>query len=291
MKNTLLVMLLAVSSAAAQTTMRLPLSSLTANPGLGATPMPIPTLSPGVLMPSLSALTLTPTLALNQLFENSAPSRPEALAVSARPAAAAGNIGPFPATEYTSLKAAIKARGVKANLAMQASRTRREGRYWFTVNMLGTNDDFQKIEDLFEKDNEGWSYAGIPTDIQLRGTPVDFAASNEFSQAPAWFNTSQLKFDAIIKSNAGRIAVLRYGWRDQFEMSVFAFPGGGSSISFKEYSTNLMGNPKQSLNAALDTTAGRKAAAKLLRAAQAINPVSGEDKAALDEILAFLEGN
>ena len=41
---------------------------------------------------------------------------------------------------------------------------------------------------------------------------------------------------------------------------------------------------------ALETAPGRRAAAKLLRAAQARNPVSGKDKAALDEILAFLDG-
>jgi len=158
---------------------------------------------------------------------------------------------------------------------------------------MGASDDFKKIEDLFEKDSNGWSYAGIPTDIQLHGTPVDPASiaaqgQNEFTQAPAWFDASQLKFDALVKSGTGGAAVLRYGWRSQYEMSVFAFPGG-ASISFKEYSSNPMGSPKRSFDAALETTPGRKAAAKLLRAAQARNPVTGNDKAALDEILAFLE--
>lgn len=235
------------------------------------------------------------TVALDRLFENSAPSNPEALAVSARPAVAAGNIGPFPVTEYTSLKSAIKARGVKAALTMQASRTQREGRYWFTVNMLGTGDDFKKIEDLFEKDPEGWSYAGIPVDIQLRGIPVDPAAlvaqgPNEFAQAPDWFDVSQLKFDALVKSGTGGTAVLRYGWRSQYEMSVFAFHGG-ASISFKEYSSNPMGHPKRSFEASLETAAARKAAAKILRAAQSRNPVTGADNVALDEMLAFLNGD
>lgn len=232
------------------------------------------------------------TVALNRLFENSAHSNPEALAVSARPAAAAGIIGAFPATEYTSLKSAIKARGVKAALAMQASRTQREGRYWFTVNILGTGDDFKKIEDLFEKDSNGWSYAGIPTDIQLRGTPVDPAAlvaqgPNEFAQAPDWFDVSQLKFDALVKSGTGGTAVLRYGWRKQFEMSVFVFPGS-ASVSFKEYSANPMGKPKQSLEASLQKAPSRAMAAQILRAVQARNPVSGKDKATLDAILALL---
>jgi len=241
------------------------------------------------------------TLALNQLFENSAPSIGEAPAVTAPPAATAGDIGPFPATEYTNLKAAIKARGVKAGLEMQASRTKREGRYWFTVNILGTADDFKKIENLFEKDSAGLSYAGIPADILLHGIPVDSAAlqkaasfasqgPDEFSQAPAWFDVAQLKFDALMKSaGGGGIAILRYGWRSQYEMSVFAFPGN-PSVSFKEYAANPMGHPKQSMDASLETAAARKEAAIILRAVQASRPVAGKDKAALDAILAFLEG-
>lgn len=63
-------------------------------------------------------------------------------------------------------------------------------------------------------------------------------SSNEFSQAPAWFDVSKLKFDALVKSGTGGTAVMRYGRRNQFEMSVSAFPGD-ESVSFKEYSTNL----------------------------------------------------
>lgn len=207
MRNMILAVIFTAAPAAAQTTVRVPVSGMNALPNLGATPMPttmmMPALSPVLQAPALPAHVLTPTLvsapvqpalaiilhaaaarpadnstlgvildasneaqktaALDRLFENSAP-------------ATAGDIGPFPATEYTSLKSAIKARGVKAALAMQAGRTQRDGRYWFTVNILGTGDDFKKIEDLFEKDSNGWSYAGIPTDILLRGTPVDPAA-------------------------------------------------------------------------------------------------------------------
>jgi hypothetical protein len=449
MKNMILAVIFTAAPAAAQTTVRAPVSGLSAIPGLGApfdgarlgaTPMPtlmMPALTPGMQAPAVTALalmpTLTPTLvqpalavsilaaaakpvegsplgvirdasadeaqktaALDRLFENSAPSSPEALVVSARPAAAAGDIGSFPAMEYTNLKSAIKSRGVKANLAMQASRTRREGCYWFTVNILGTGDDFKKIEDLFERDSGGWSYAGIPTDIQLRGITVDPAAPlkaasetpadenarwrtkmrvratghglsvevrlasglvlkdarrmfngqdvelsqvdgrviavfpaeypamalkiaqrmaeldnvetvtvaesvawayggrrefgppmGEFSGAPAWFDVSKLKFDALVKSGTGGTAVLRYGWRSQFEMSVFAFPGD-ASVSFKEYSTNPMDRPKQSFDASLQKAASRAAAAKILRAVQAKNPVAGKDKATLDAMLTLL---
>ncbi|MEQ1917797.1 MAG: hypothetical protein ABL955_01245 [Elusimicrobiota bacterium] len=294
--------------------------------------MMMPTPAPGLQAPALSAFALAPTLvpapvqpalavsihaaaakpvegspiavllddsadmtqktaALERLFENSAPA---VAAVPALTGGPVGRVGPFPATEYTNLKTAIKARGVKAGLTMQASRTKNEGRYWFTVNIMGTGSDFEKIANLFEMDSKGWSYAGIPTDIQLRGTPVNPAVlaaqgQNEFTQAPDWFDVSKLKFDAVIKSGAGGIAVLRYGWRSQYEMSVFAFPGG-ESISFKEYPASPMGNPKQSFEATLGTAAARKAAAKILRASQARNPVSGKDKATLDAILAFLEG-
>lgn len=296
------------------------------------TTMMTPVLSPGMQAPTLSVLALAPTpapapiqpalavnilpaaakpikgspiavllddsadmtqktAALERLFENSAPA---VAAVPALTGGPVGRVGPFPATEYTNLKTAIKARGVKAGLTMQASRTKNEGRYWFTVNIMGTGSDFEKIANLFEMDSKGWSYAGIPTDIQLRGTPVDPAAlaaqsPSEFAQAPAWFDASQLKFDAIVRSGTGGTAVLRYGWRSQYEMSVFAFPGS-PSISFKEHSSNPMGHPKRSFDATLETAAARKAAAKILRAAQAKHPVSGKDKAALDDILAFLEG-
>mgnify|MGYP001613019079 FL=1 len=132
---------------------------------------------------------------------------------------------------------------------------------------------------------------GIPVELlrPISASPASAASSNEFSQAPAWFDASQLKFDALVKSGTGGTAVLRYGWRSQYEMSVFAFPGS-PSISFKEYSSNPMGHPKQSFDATLETAAARKAAAKILRAAQARNPVTGADKVALDEILAFLQG-
>ena len=273
MKKLLLAAIFTAAPAAAQTTARAPVSGVNMTPGLGATPMP--TVSPGLPAQAQSALALTPILA----------------PVPVQPALAAG----IHAAANEAQKTAINARGVKAALAMQASRTDREGRYRFTVNMPGSGHDFKKIEDLFEMDSEGWSYAGIPADIQLRGTPVDPAAlaaqgPNEFSQAPAWFEVSQLKFDALIKSGTGGTAVLRYGWRSQYEMSVFAFPGS-ASISFKEHAANPLGSPKRSFEAALETATGRKAAAKLLRDAQERNPVSGKDKAALDEILAFLEGN
>ncbi len=135
------------------------------------------------------------------------------------------------------------------------------------------------------------SAPAAPEALAVSAQPAASAPENpgEFSRAPAWFDVSKLKFDALVKSGTGGTAVLRYGWRNQYEMSVFAFPGS-PSVSFKEYSTNPMGHPKQSFDATLETAAARKAAAKLLRAAQSRNPVSGKDEAALDEILAFLEG-
>lgn len=323
MRNMTLAAILVASPAAAQTTLRAPVSGVSAVSGLGAsfdgarfgtTPLPtmmMPTLSALALAPSLVPAPVQPALAANILAAAAKPIEGSSIAVllddSAdmtqktaaldslfENSAIPGSVGPFPATEYTSLKAAIKARGVKAGLTMQASRTKREGRYWFTVNILDDEKDFEKIANLFEMDSKGWSYAGIPTNIQLRGTPIDpvtltAQGKNEFTQAPGWFDVSKLKFDAVIKSGTGGIAVMRYGWRSQYEMSVFAFPGG-ESISFKEYPASPMGNPKQSFEAALQTAAARKAAAKILRAAQGRNPVSGKDKATLDAILGFLEG-
>lgn len=115
-------------------------------------------------------------------------------------------------------------------------------------------------------------------------------SANEFSRIPAWLDASLLKFDALMKSSGGGgIAILRYGWRSQYEMSVFAFPGS-PSISFREYSADPMGRPKRSFDATLETAPARRAAAAILRAAQERQPVSGKDKAALDDILAFLDG-
>lgn len=113
--------------------------------------------------------------------------------------------------------------------------------------------------------------------------------ANEFSRVPAWLDASRLKFEALMKaSGGGGIAVLRYGWRGQYEMSVFAF-AGSPSVSFREYSADPMGRPTRSLDATLETAPARRAAAAMLRAAQERHPVSGKDKAALDDVLAFLD--
>ena len=125
--------------------------------------------------------------------------------------------------------------------------------------------------------------------LKTASTALNAGSPAEFSGSPSWFDAAQLKFDAIVKSGTGGTAVLRYGWRNQYEMSVFVFPGS-ASVSFKEYSANPMGHPKQSFDALLETPAARKAAAKILRAVQERNPVAGKDKAALDEILASLDG-
>lgn len=123
----------------------------------------------------------------------------------------------------------------------------------------------------------------------MPAAPVHTDDAREFSQAPAWFDASQLKFGALIHGAAGGTAILRYGWRSQYEMAVFAYPAS-PSILFKEHALNPMAPAKQSFEAALATPAARKAAAKILRAVLAKDPVSGKDKAVLDEVLAFLDG-
>ncbi len=121
----------------------------------------------------------------------------------------------------------------------------------------------------------------------LSAEAATLGSPGEFSGAPAWFDVSELTFDALVKSENGGTAVMRYGGRNQFEMSVFAFPGD-ASVSFKEYSANPMGKPKRSFDAPLQTTAARAAAAKILRAVQAKHPIAGKDKAVLDAMLALL---
>lgn len=249
---------------------------------------------------SMQNITLDAAGSISNITEYFGKSSPGATAVQNLSANEPGNIGPFPATEYTNLKAAIKARGVKAALAMQASRTRREGRYWFTVNILGTGDDFKKIENLFEKDSNGWSYAGIPTDIQLRGTPVDPAASAQSAAAsgpksskgaspvPEWFDSSGLSFTLMKKSADGLLmAVLRHG---RYELGLFLDKNGDNQAIFTKYALNPMGTPLKE-EVSLRTEASRRAVAKILRAAQAENPVQGKELAALKETLAYLDGD
>ena len=142
------------------------------------------------------------------------------------------------------------------------------------------------LDSLFENSTPS-SHEAVA--VSAQSAAFNPAGPDEFSRVPSWFDPSRLNFDALIKSGTGGIAVLRYGWRSQFEMSVFAFPGG-DSISFKEYPASPMGNPKQSFEATLETAPARKAVAKILRAAQASNPVAGKDKTVIDDILAYLGG-
>ena len=82
---------------------------------------------------------------------------------------------------------------------------------------------------------------------------------------------------------------MRYGWRSQYEMTVFAFPGN-PSVAFTEYSSNPMGHPKQAFEASLNTAAARQEAAKILRAVQARHPLENRHQAILEKVLAFLDG-
>lgn len=266
MRNILLAVIFTATSAAAQTTARVPVSGINAIPGLGAS-------FDGARLGS--APTLIPAqvtaLVLGASFDPARLGPPPLLA----------NVAAFNPLAPTPGLPAELLRPISASPAPVA------GSPLNVIRDASTNGSQKAaaLDQLFENSAPSGPEA-LAVSAQSAALTPD--SSNEFSQAPAWFDASQLKFDAIVKSGAGGTAVLRYGWRSQYEMSVFAFPGS-PSISFKEYSANPMGHPKQSFNAALETPAARKAAAKILRAAQARNPIGGKDKAALDEILAFLE--
>lgn len=255
MKNMILAAIFTAAPAAAQTTVRVPISGPTGIPGLGASfngtsagaaPLLMPTPAPGMQMPALSALTLIPTLAptpvqpasavniraaaarpiegsplgvlpddssdmtqktaaLDRLFENSAPSSPEALAASAQSAAASG--------------------------------------------------------------------------------PKN---SKEASPVPEWFDSSGLSFTLMKKSADGLLmAVLRHG---RYELGLFLDKNGDNQAIFTKYALNPMGTPLKE-EASLRKEALRREGAKILRAAQAEIPVSGKELAALRETLAYLEGD
>ena len=134
--------------------------------------------------------------------------------------------------------------------------------------------------------------AGLPHAQDAGAGPVSALSAKapaEFSRAPSWIDTSELKFDILTKSGSNATAVLRYKkfLGAQFEMTVYAYPGA-ASISFKQYKSNPMSDPENFLNASLETAASRAEAAKILRDVQRRHPVEGKDKATLDAILMFL---
>ena len=258
MKYMILAVIFTAAPTAAQTTVRATVSGLNAIPAIGASfdgarfsAVPMPTMMRPTLSPGLQAPALT------------------ALALMPTPTPALVQ----PALAVDILAAAAKPAEDSA-LGVIRDATASEAQKTAALDRLFENSAPSSPEALA---------------VSAQSAALTADSSNEFSRAPAWFDASQLKFDALVKSGTGATAVLRYGWRSQYEMSVFAFPGS-ASISFKEYSSNPMGHPKQSFDATLETMAARQAAAKILRAAQARNPVSGKDKVALDEMLIFLDG-
>lgn len=124
----------------------------------------------------------------------------------------------------------------------------------------------------------------------LPAPSVHMGEPGEASLVPSWIDARKLSFDALMPAGGGGgIAVLRYGWRGQYEMGVFAFPGN-QSVSFREHSSNPMGSPVRAHEARLKSAAARREIAKILREANARNPVAEKDRAALAAILAILEG-
>lgn len=124
--------------------------------------------------------------------------------------------------------------------------------------------------------------------LLLSAAATETRKPGDFTGAPSWFDASRLSFDAVVKSEGGGTAVMRYGWRSGFEMTVYAFPGS-ASVSFKEYASNPLGHPKRSFEASLDTKAARAEAAKIIRAVQARNPVEARYQLALESVLSFLD--
>lgn len=261
MKNLLLIVTLASTPAAAQTTGRAPITGLSVLPmAIGATPS-MPT-APAEITALILGVSFDPArLGPPPLLPNVAAFNPLA-PTPGIPAALIQPFSPAPAPVADSPLGVI--RDASASEPQKAD----------------------ALDRLFENSAPASPEALSLAWIAAAGTPVNPV---EFSGAPSWFDIAKLKFEAFASAETGGTAVLRYGWRNQYEMSVFAFPGS-PSISFKEYSTNPMGHPKQSFDATLETPAARKAAAKILRAVQANNPVSGKDKAVLDKILTFLDG-
>lgn len=259
MRNMILGVLLAATPAAAQVAARVPVPGLNVLPRLGAAfggvrlaVAPMPT---ALTMPALSPGMQAPALSAPALT----------------PAPAPTPVQPAPAVDL--LDAVAKPVGYSP----------------LGVIRDASANETQKavaLERLFE--NPAPASLEAPSVSGMPAASAAPAAPGEFSRVPAWFDVSKLKFTALLPlPGGGGTAVMRYGRRDQFEMTVFAFPGD-ASVSFKEYPANPMGKPKRSLEASLQQAPSRAMAAQILRAVQARNPVSGKDKAALDAILASL---
>lgn len=109
--------------------------------------------------------------------------------------------------------------------------------------------------------------------------------SKEASPVPEWFDSSGLLFTLMKKSADGLLmAVLRHG---RYELGLFLDKNGDNQAIFTKYALNPMGTPLKE-EVSLRKEALRREVAKILRAAQAENPVSGEELAALNGILAYL---
>lgn len=232
MKNMILAVIFTAAPAAAQTTVRVPVSGPIAILGLGATfdgarlgaaPLLMPTLSPSMQMPALSALTLIPTLA------------------------------PTPVLSAT-------AAGMLPTAANEAQKT-------------------VALDRLFEN-----SAPSGPEALAASGPK----SSKEASPLPEWFDSSGLSFTLMKKSADGLLmAVLRHG---RYELGLFLDKNGDNQAIFTKYALNPMGTPLKE-EVSLRTQSSRRAVAKILRAAQAENPVLGKELAALKETLAYLEGD
>lgn len=112
------------------------------------------------------------------------------------------------------------------------------------------------------------------------------AAAPEKSVVPSWFiDTSKLSFAFVQKGKDGFLsAVLRNG---RYELGVFLDANGAGQAIFTKYSPNPMGTPKKE-ELSLTTQDSRQTVADILRRIQAADPVSGDEKAALEAILATL---
>lgn len=129
--------------------------------------------------------------------------------------------------------------------------------------------------------------AATPTLVPVLSAPsIQMDAAS--TVIPAWIDAAKLKFEHLSSTGRGNVAVLRHGWRGQFELAVFDF-ADDLSVSFKEHSSNPMGNPARRKDAFLTARVDRLAIAKILRDADKRNPVKDSERPALTEILNSLE--
>lgn len=128
--------------------------------------------------------------------------------------------------------------------------------------------------------------------VETGALPGIGASKAPISPVPAWFDASRLSVIHSKSSDGECLAVLRYGLIRTYTLVVSANLNTPhrDSMLFVAHSLNPMGEPKHSKDVPLLSAHSRRTAVDVLRGAAGRDSLNAEQKAALDELIAVLEG-